>query len=198
MNYPYTESLIQGTVSQEITLREMVSMLNEQLMLYRDQTNQVMLNSLDTHDTIRLLRLCKENKDLARQALTLMFLQPGSPCIYYGTEVGMTGGFDPDNRRCMIWDSTKQNHKMFQFVQKLIAFRKENAQLLSKGEIQWRKVDDVHKIVEIERRIDKQKVKAIFNFGQDKITVDEDVLPAIEQNFENGNLQPQGLVIYKD
>ena len=98
----------------------------------------------------------------------------------------------------MIWDSTKQDHKMFQFVQKLIAFRKENAQLLSKGEIQWRKVDDVHKIVEIERRIDKQKVKAIFNFGQDKITVDEDVLPAIEQNFENGNLQPQGLVIYKD
>ena len=198
MNYPYTESLIQGTVSQEITLKEMVSMLNEQLMLYRDQTNQVMLNSLDTHDTVRLLRLCKENKDLARQALALMFLQPGSPCIYYGTEVGMTGGFDPDNRRCMIWDSTKQDHKMFQFVQKLIAFRKENAQLLSKGEIQWRKFDDVHKVVEIERRIDKQKVKAIFNFGQDKITVDEDVFPAIEQNFENGNLQPQGLVIYKD
>ena len=198
MNYPYTESLIQGTVSQEITLREMVSMLNEQLMLYRDQTNQVMLNSLDTHDTVRLLRLCKENKDLARQALTLMFLQPGSPCIYYGTEVGMTGGFDPDNRRCMIWDSTKQDQKMYQFIQKLIAFRRENSPLLSKGEIRWLKVDDVHKVIEIERQLNGQNVKGIFNFGQDRIAVDRVASPILNQNFEGSHLQPQGLAIYKN
>ena len=198
MNYPYTESLIQGTVSQEITLKEMVSMLDEQLMLYRDQTNQVMLNSLDTHDTVRLLRLCKENKDLARQALALMFLQPGSPCIYYGTEVGMTGGFDPDNRRCMIWDSTKQDHKMFQFVQKLIAFRRENSPLLSKGEIRWLKVDDVHKVIEVERQLNGQNVKGIFNFGQDRIAVDGVALPILNQNFESGNLQPQGMIIYQE
>ena len=198
MNYPYTESLIQGTVSQEITLKEMVSMLNEQLMLYRDQTNQVMLNSLDTHDTVRLLRLCRENKDLARQALALMFLQPGSPCIYYGTEVGMTGGFDPDNRRCMIWDSTKQDQKMYQFIQKLIAFRRENSPLLSKGEIRWLKVDDVHKVIEIERQLNGQNVKGIFNFGQDRIAVDRVASPILNQNFEGSHLQPQGLIIYKN
>ena len=157
-----------------------------------------MLNSLDTHDTVRLLRLCKESKDLARQALALMFLQPGSPCIYYGTEVGMTGGFDPDNRKCMIWDSTKQDHKMFQFVQKLIAFRRENSPLLSKGEIRWLKVDDVHKVIEIERQLNGQNVKGIFNFGQDRIAVDGVASPILNQNFESGNLQPQGMVIYQE
>lgn len=196
MNYPYTESLIQGIVSQEITLKEMVSMLSEQLMLYRDQTNQVMLNSLDTHDTVRLLRLCKENKDLARQALMMMFLQPGSPCIYYGTEVGMTGGFDPDNRRCMIWDPAKQDQVMYQFVKKMIAFRKENSELLSKGQIKWLKVDDKQKVIEIERQMKGKSVRAIFNFGQNNISLNVKQNIVLKQNFKNGNLCPQGLVVY--
>ena len=28
---------------------------------------------------------------------------PGAPCIYYGDEVGVTGGKDPDNRRTYPW-----------------------------------------------------------------------------------------------
>lgn len=30
---------------------------------------------------------------------------PGVPCIYYGDEIGLTGGNDPDNRRMMRFDS---------------------------------------------------------------------------------------------
>ena len=29
---------------------------------------------------------------------------PGAPCIYYGDEVGMEGGHDPDCRRAFPWD----------------------------------------------------------------------------------------------
>ena len=36
--------------------------------------------------------------------LVFMFLQSGSPCIYYGTEIAMEGGPDPDCRRCMDWE----------------------------------------------------------------------------------------------
>ena len=110
----------------------------------------------------------------------------------------MTGGFDPDNRRCMIWDSTKQDQKMYQFIQKLIAFRRENSPLLSKGEIRWLKVDDVHKVIEIERQLNGQNVKGIFNCGQDRIAVDRVASPILNQNFEGSHLQPQGLIIYKN
>ena len=44
---------------------------------------------------------------------------PGIPCIYYGDEIGMPGGNDPDNRRMMVFDSlnsqqlkTKENLKL--------------------------------------------------------------------------------------
>lgn len=197
MNYPYTESLIQGTILHKISLTQMVSMLTEQLMLYRDQTNQVMLNSLDTHDTVRLLNMCQGNHDLARQALALLFLQPGSPCIYYGTEVGLAGGFDPDNRRCMIWDPAHQDEKMYQFVQRLVMFRKNYANLLSQGDLCWTKIDDQQKVIEIQRKDGNNKIRAIFNWGSQAVAIDvsqrEQVL--MEQNLKSDTLNTNGLVI---
>ena len=38
-----------------------------------------------------------------RRAFTVLFTLPGIPFIYYGDEIGMPGGNDPDNRRDMIW-----------------------------------------------------------------------------------------------
>lgn len=44
-----------------------------------------------------------ESYDKLRLALALLFTIPGPPTVYYGTEVGMTGAGDPDNRRFMQW-----------------------------------------------------------------------------------------------
>jgi glycosidase len=37
-------------------------------------------------------------------AFAVMMTSPGIPLIYYGDEIGLAGGGDPDNRRPMIWD----------------------------------------------------------------------------------------------
>ncbi|MCB9507532.1 MAG: hypothetical protein H6700_07005 [Myxococcales bacterium] len=37
-------------------------------------------------------------------AFAVMLTNPGVPLIYYGDEVGLAGGGDPDNRRMMVWD----------------------------------------------------------------------------------------------
>ena len=94
-------------------------------MYYRQQTNEVMLNMLDSHDTERILTTARENHNAVKSALAFTFLHLGSPCIYYGTEVGMRGGSDPDCRRVMPWDENKQDTEMKNFVKKLIALRKE-------------------------------------------------------------------------
>jgi len=39
----------------------------------------------------------------------IMMSSPGIPLIYYGDEVGLAGGGDPDNRRMMVWDDTALN-----------------------------------------------------------------------------------------
>ncbi len=85
------------------------------------------MNSLDTHDTPRLLTLLgaggeyrdqtkewraqfrlsprqrSRGKELLKAAALLMFCFPGSPTVYYGDEVGMEGFEDPFNRQTYPW-----------------------------------------------------------------------------------------------
>jgi glycosidase len=53
---------------------------------------------------------------------------PGAPCIYYGDEIGMEGGKDPDCRRTFPWDQLKARKALpiYKFIRELIQLRNEN------------------------------------------------------------------------
>jgi glycosidase len=69
-------------------------------------------------------------------ALTFLFTTRGIPQLYYGTEIGMEGRRDPDNRRDMPWELFDQElvpkpghadeREIFLHTQKLIQIRKQN------------------------------------------------------------------------
>ncbi|MCC6875566.1 MAG: hypothetical protein IT378_14765 [Sandaracinaceae bacterium] len=42
-------------------------------------------------------------------AFAILFTNPGIPLIYYGDEIGLAGGGDPDNRRAMPWSDASLN-----------------------------------------------------------------------------------------
>ncbi|QIA65950.1 maltodextrin glucosidase [Vibrio astriarenae] len=81
------------------------------------------LNQLDSHDTPRFFTLINENEALFKIAATFLFTYVGTPCLYYGTEIGMAGGADPDNRRCMEWDKVEES-ELLSFFKELIEMRK--------------------------------------------------------------------------
>jgi glycosidase len=56
---------------------------------------------------------------------------PGVPSIYYGDEVGMEGGKDPDCRRAFPWDENLWNSELHEWVQQLIGIRKKEESLHS-------------------------------------------------------------------
>jgi glycosidase len=62
------------------------------------------LNLLDSHDTARILTIAGGDRDSVVLSLVLLLTTPGAPCLYYGTEIGLAGGKDPDNRRSFPWD----------------------------------------------------------------------------------------------
>ncbi len=93
------------------------------------------LNQLDSHDTARFITLVGGDEEKMLIALTLLMTYVGTPCVYYGDEVGLEGGFDPDNRRCFPWQN-KEKMRWLDNYRRLIAVRKQFACLQS-GSLQW-------------------------------------------------------------
>ncbi len=80
-------------------------------------------NMLDSHDTERLATTIKD-EELRKLAIVMQFTYPGVPVVYYGTEIGMDGGKDPECRKPMVWDETKWNRNLLEFYKKLIFIRR--------------------------------------------------------------------------
>jgi cyclomaltodextrinase / maltogenic alpha-amylase / neopullulanase len=83
--------------------------------VYPPQVQPALMNLLSSHDVARTLYVFgyrdasspEAAQALAKQRLLLAVLfqmtYPGSPAIYYGDEVGVTGGDDPYNRATYPW-----------------------------------------------------------------------------------------------
>lgn len=99
--------------------------ISEALLAYPDNVLRGMYNLLDSHDTARIKHICGENTQKVKLSYLFLFLLPGAPSIFYGDEVGLSGGNDPYNRRCMLWDHALQDHDLHEFMKRLIALRKE-------------------------------------------------------------------------
>lgn len=83
---------------------------------------------LDNHDTKRLAT--EINEDWKRHmARTIQFTIPGSPNLYYGAELGMQGGDDPECRAPMRWDLANDNNPEFVWMKKLMHLRATNRAL---------------------------------------------------------------------
>lgn len=192
MNYDYTGAIINHFIKHELSSQGLVDRLSHQLMLYRDQTNAMMFNVLDSHDTSRIMTLANEDDQLVRQTLAFTFLQPGSPSIYYGTEYGMTGGNDPDCRKPMNWYPDAKAMAMHDFVRDLIKWRKEHWQLIAQGTIELTALNDNQGVV-IKRRLNNQQLIAVFNTSSEPLQVT--LAPFFAQGFSNGILLPKGFAV---
>ena len=87
---------------------------------------------LSSHDTPRIATVLGGDPILGRLAVGLLMLWPGVPCIYYGDEVGLDGGGDPDNRRAMVWDEDQWNGDLRRWYQVLIKRRRQD-EVLARG-----------------------------------------------------------------
>ncbi len=135
MNYPLTKGIIEYIATDSLNSDRFVDTIVESLLRYPRQVNEVMFNLLDSHDTIRLLSLANGHKEKVKLCYTLLYSLPGSPCLYYGSEVGMDGEYDPLCRKCMIWDD-KQDLDYFAHIKKLIQLRKSYPEISNDGDLE--------------------------------------------------------------
>ena len=134
MNYPLQQAVKGFFAHADRTARTLARDLQHCVGMYRRQTGQVMFNLLDSHDTDRLFTRAG-SEDAFFQQLAMLFTLPGSPSIYYGTEIGLPGGHDPDCRRCMPWDQLEEpeNRRRIRQLQELIRLRRTAPALRESG-----------------------------------------------------------------
>jgi len=99
------------------------------LGLYDPAINQVQFNLLDSHDTPRFITTAHDDESALRLGWMFIFTFPGAPCIYYGDEIGLIGGADPDCRKTFPWEPEKWNLDLRQYLKRLIALRKSHPAL---------------------------------------------------------------------
>lgn len=103
--------------------------LKQQLQQYGAEVSAGMLNLLDSHDTSRFLSACRGDVPSLRLALTFLLTYVGAPCIFYGDEIGVTGGQDPECRPSFPWEPGRWNRPLLNYTKELIALRNKHAAL---------------------------------------------------------------------
>jgi glycosidase len=204
MNYPLQNTISNFVLTDTMTAKQFEQNINRCLTMYFRQTEEVLFNQMDSHDTIRLVTKsgCREK---AMQQLVLLFVMPGSACIYYGTEVLLEGGHDPDCRRCMPWKEIEEGRYAgeLSFMKSLILLRKTNPALRGYT-VQFvydgKEAAETSRIVHIRKTSDDGKSTAdvLFNFGNVPCRAD---CPAgsvlLSCAYEDGVVRPDGFVMWK-
>jgi glycosidase len=128
---------------------------------------------LDNHDTPRLASTVKD--PAARKlAQVLQFALPGSPNLYYGSEVEMEGGDDPEMRGPMAWDRVAAQHPTLEWTRHLISARKQ-LRALRVGD--YRRIE-AQQLIAFERHTDRAGDTVLLLANPGDQAVDEVVLVA--------------------
>ncbi|MBM7542331.1 alpha-glycosidase [Amphibacillus cookii] len=163
MNYPFTTSVIDFFAKDKITTTQFANQITDLLHMYPEPVSEVAFNLLDSHDTARILTLANEDKERMRLIYVFLFSFMGTPCIYYGDEIGLSGGEEPDCRKCMEWDESKQDQELFQFIQQLITMRKEIAAFGNLSTFRFLQINDQEKVIAYEKQNKQEKVIIVLN-----------------------------------
>jgi len=118
---------------------------------------------------------------LLRMVVLFQMTFPGAPVIYYGTEAGMWGGDDPDNRMPMVWEDLKHepqakdprnrtrkadpvefDRALHDYVAAAARLRKINAPLREGGFSGIGSHDD-HRVIAFARESGDERLVILFN-----------------------------------
>ncbi|MBF8256878.1 MAG: alpha amylase catalytic region [Anaerolineales bacterium] len=129
MNYPLRKSLLDLVVDGSLTPSAFRLGLEGQIGAYPEANVLAQYNLLGSHDTERVATLAHQDARRLRLLSCLQFLLPGAPGIYYGDEIGLTGGKDPASRGAFPWDPAAWDTSRRDLLRRLIQLRKTRPEI---------------------------------------------------------------------
>ena len=164
MNYPVRKALLQVLTSGTSEVAQFASKLESNLKAYQRENAYAMYVPLGSHDTERLLSILNGDVVKAKLAYLFQFAYPGAPAIYYGDEIGMVGGKDPECRGAFPWDQRQWNAELRSWVKLLVSTRKR-IPALRRGDYQHLLVDNRRRCFAFARTLGDSAVMVVMNIS---------------------------------
>lgn len=162
MNYPFRDLAIRFFAQDRIGAKAFLQGAVAQVESHPPQVARNLLNALSTHDTPRFLALAGEDPRRLRLATVALMTWVGAPSIYYGDELGMSGGADPNNRRAMRWDLVSPKNKTLDWTRRLVRLR-NHLDVLKSGDLIPVFADDSTRTLAYARRLDRDVAVVVLN-----------------------------------
>lgn len=204
MNYRFAYAAKDYLIDQRISLVEMENRLNQIKKDYPENAQDVLQNLMDSHDTARLASIIvspgreydreghprdgfdirkpnEKERKIQKLVALFQFTWKGAPMIYYGTESGMWGADDPDDRKPMVWrdidyedesnhpfgeerepDSNSFDEDLYHYYQNLAQIRNANP-AIQKGTSEFIRLDEGNKVIIFTREFENDKIYVVLN-----------------------------------
>jgi cyclomaltodextrinase len=237
MNYRWAEVVKAFFTNRQaaITASDFDAHLSSLRASLSPETTLAMMNLLDSHDTDRFasmivnpdrpydhqaspkdepkyeVRAPREDEwRRLRLVAAFQFAYPGAPHILYGTEAGMWGADDPDDRKPMVWrearyddeashplgqprkrDPVRFDEELYKYYQTLGKARASQP-ALARGSFETILADDVHRAFAFSRTLDPDRVVAVFNAGDRELRIEVAFAEAARDLLTGRRYRPQG------
>lgn len=164
MNYFLRDLSLGYLAGQTMDTPTFLDGLLRMLSLYAPQVLAVTHNLISSHDTARFLTMAGGKMARLKLATLLQLTLPGAPGIYYGDEIGMAGGGDPDCRRAFPWHEPQSWRRDVLEMVKRLADLRRTYPALRHGDffLVWQGEEAFAFL----RRYEDQRVLVVINRGQ--------------------------------
>ncbi len=183
-NYPLLKSILDCIKNCDTS--PLIKTISELYTDYPEENAFRLFNILSTHDTFRAISFLgatppKAKKERAvykmdeqqygsslkkmKLASALQTMLPGTPCIYYGDEIGMEGLEDPFNRLPMKWASPA--NELLEWYRILLKTRKQNRSLYE-GDLKIKYYTKT--LFVFDREKSGERIRTFINLSDEKIT----------------------------
>ncbi|MFN8411823.1 MAG: glycoside hydrolase family 13 protein [Anaerolineales bacterium] len=139
------------------------------LNIYPTDITYAQLNLLDSHDMPRFLSCVQGDKNSLKLAWLFLFTLPGAPCIYYGDEIGMDGGHDPECRKAFPSDESKWDKDLLEYAKACTSLRTKH-DALRRGE--YKRIYAEGEVMVYSRSSKTENILIAFNVSTEEKTVE--------------------------
>ena len=164
-----TEHKPGGYQLERLSAKDFAATIDHSLSIYEWDAVLAQLNLLDSHDTARALWILGEDESALRMCVLFQMTMPGTPCIYYGDEIGLSAGTDPDCRGAFPWDAEATwNHALLKHYQRAIHLRHDHVALSAGSHRTIYAQDGVYGCV---RSTAEETMLVLFNTNRKDVTI---------------------------